>query len=107
MLTMYYKFLETKDVDKVLLDNTSCKVRDIFAMATVNLVEYDVRSRDIREGPAIEPSPFKKNLRFKDQAEFRVVFIPRPETKISHKRLIIEIPREISPFEEVFRDFHP
>jgi hypothetical protein len=54
----------------------------------------------------IEPSPFKKDEKFKGQAEVRILFVPKEEVQVSEERLIIEIPELTSLFEEVFRNYH-
>jgi hypothetical protein len=38
----------------------NCKVSDVFLPGFIQAVRYETRSRDIREGEVIEPSPFKK-----------------------------------------------
>jgi hypothetical protein len=45
-----------------------CKVSDLFEPGLIHPVEYEGRTRDIREGPVIDPSPFKKDVRFKSQS---------------------------------------
>jgi hypothetical protein len=81
-----------------------CKVSDLFEPGLIQLVEYEERSRDIREGPVIDPSPFKKDLRFKPQAEVRLLLVPKEGKEIPDRPLIIEIPDPQSLFTEVFRD---
>ncbi len=82
-----------------------CKVSDVFEPGLIQQVEYEERSRDIREGPVIEPSPFKKDVKFKSQSEVRMLLVPKDPKGISNKRLVIEIPDPRSLFEEVFRNY--
>jgi hypothetical protein len=67
-------------------------------------VQYESLSRNIEDGPVISPSAFKKDLRFKAQAESRITFIPT--RNIDNDRLIIELSCA-ALFDEVFRDFAP
>ena len=83
------------------------KVRDIFEPGVIQPVRYEPRSRDISEGPVIEPSPFKKALRYKPQSEVRLLLNPKDGTPIPKEPLIIKIPDPASLFQEVFRDFRP
>jgi hypothetical protein len=83
------------------------KVSDIFEPGVIQPVRYESRSRDIREGPVIEPSPFKKALRYKPQSEVRLLLIPKDEAQIPKEPLIIKVPDPASLFQEVFRDFRP
>jgi hypothetical protein len=82
-----------------------CKVSDLFEPGLIHQVEYEERTRDIREGPVIDPSPFKKDIRFKPQSEIRLLLVPKEGKEIPHPRLIIEIPDPQSLFAEVFRNF--
>jgi hypothetical protein len=68
-------------------------------------VGYEARSRDIREGGVIEPSPFEKDMKFKHQSEIRMLLIPKKQANIPKERFIIEIPHLASLFEEVFRNY--
>jgi hypothetical protein len=70
----------------------NCGVNEVFLPGLIQVVEYEPRSRDIRQGPVIEPSPFKKDEKFKEQAEVRVLFVPKEQVQLSEERLIIEIP---------------
>jgi hypothetical protein len=83
------------------------KVSDIFEPGVIQPVRYESRSRDIREGPVIEPSAFKKALRYKPQSEVRLLLIPKDEAQIPKEPLIIKVPDPESLFQEVFRDFRP
>ena len=87
------------------IKDLNCKVSDVFEPGLIEPVEYEARSRDIREGGVIEPSPFKKDLKFKDQSEIRMLLIPKEQANIPKERLIIEIPHLASLFEEVFRNY--
>ena len=80
-----------------------CQVNEIFLPGIIGAVEYESRSRDIRQGPVIDPSPFKKQERFKAQSEERALFVPKDGVRIPKERLIIEIPEPDSHFSEVFR----
>jgi hypothetical protein len=80
-----------------------CMVADAFQPGLIQAVEYEPRSRDVRDGPAIEPSPFKKDDRFKCQSEVRLLLVPTSEH--SEKRLTIEIADPAKFFREEFRDF--
>ena len=82
-------------------------VSDIFLPGLIQAVEYEPRSRDIRQGPVLEPSPFKKAESFVGQSEVRVLFVPKEDTQIAAERLFIELPNAASVFEEVFRNFQP
>jgi hypothetical protein len=82
-----------------------CKVSDLFEPGLIQRVEYEDRTRDIREGPVVEPSPFKKETRFKSQSEVRLLLVPKSTASIPRQELIIEIPDPRSLFEEVFRDY--
>jgi hypothetical protein len=82
-----------------------CKVSDLFEPGFIHPVEYEERTRDIREGPVIGPSPFKKDIRFKSQSEVRLLLVPKEGREIPNQRLIIEIPAPQSLFEEVFRNY--
>jgi hypothetical protein len=70
--------------------NLNCAVSDIFLPGLIRAVEYEPRSRDIRQGPVIEPSPFKKAERFGGQSEVRVLFVPKDGVGITEERLIIK-----------------
>jgi hypothetical protein len=82
-----------------------CKVSDLFEPGLIQKIEYEERTRDIREGPVIEPSPFKKDIRFKHQSEVRILFVPKDGAEIPNRPLIIEIPDPQSLFKEVFRNY--
>jgi hypothetical protein len=82
-----------------------CKVSDLFEPGLIHQVEYEERTRDIREGPVMDPSPFKKDIRFKSQSEIRLLLVPKEGKEIPHPRLIIEIPDPQSLFTEVFRNY--
>ena len=69
-------------------------------------MEYEERSRDIREGETIVPSPFKKGIKFKHQSEVRMLFVPKEGANIPKERLIIEIPNLASMFEKVVVNFN-
>jgi hypothetical protein len=84
-----------------------CKVSDLFEPGLIQPVEYEERTRDIREGPVIDPSPFKKGIRFKAQFEVRLLLVPKEGKEIPNQRLIIEIPDPRSLFAEVFRNYMP
>jgi hypothetical protein len=82
-----------------------CKVSDLFEPGLIQQIEYEEGTRDIREGPVIEPSPFKKDVRFKHQSEVRILFVPKDGAEIPNKPLIIEIPDPKFIFKEVFRNY--
>jgi hypothetical protein len=79
----------------------------LFEPGWIKPVEYEERTRDIREGPVIDPSPFKKDIRFKSQSEVRVLLVPKEGKEIPNQRLIIEIPNPRSLFTEVLRNYKP
>jgi hypothetical protein len=82
-----------------------CKVSDLFEPGLIYPVEYEERTRDIREGPVIDPSPFKKEVKFKPQSEVRLLLVPKEGKEIPNKWFIIEIPDPKSLFTEVFRNY--
>ena len=66
-------------------------VSEIFLPCLIRPVEYEPRSSDVRQGlPIIEPSPFKKAEKFREQSEVRVLFEPKPGVTIPQERLFIE-----------------
>jgi hypothetical protein len=87
------------------IQDLNCNVSDVFEPGLIEAVEYEPRSRDIREGGVIEPSPFKKDTKFKHQSEIRMLLVPKEQAEIPKERLVIEIPDPASLFEEVFRDY--
>lgn len=84
-----------------------CAVSDIFLPGLIQAVEYEARSRDIREGAVLQPSPFKKAARFSGQSEVRVLFVPKEGAQITAERFIVELPSAASVFEEMFRNYSP
>jgi hypothetical protein len=72
---------------------------DTFDRGQRGIVAYEVRSNSLPAG-VLAPSAFKKALRFKDQSEARITFVPK--VTISHSRLTIQIPNPSSLFEAVF-----
>lgn len=84
----------------------NCKVSEVFEPGLIGMVEYEVRSRDIREGETIVPSPFKKDVKFKHQSEIRMLFVPKEGVNVLKERLIIEIPGLASMFEQISVDCH-
>jgi hypothetical protein len=97
--------LQRKIFERGRIRDLNCGVNEVFLPGLIQAVEYEPRSRDIRKGPVIEPSPFKKDEKFKGQAEVRVLFVPKEQVQVSEERLIIEIPELTSLFEEVFRNY--
>jgi hypothetical protein len=85
----------------------NCKVSDVFHPGFIQAVKYEVRSRDIREGGVLEPSPFKKAGKYKRQSEVRILLIPKQGAQIGKDQLIIEIAEPTSLFTEVFRNYQP
>ncbi len=85
----------------------NCNVSDVFDPGMIQAVEYEARSRDIREGGVIEPSPFKKDLKYRSQSEVRLLLIPKAQAQIPSNRLTIKIPDPASLFEEVHRNYAP
>jgi len=83
-----------------------CKVSDVFEPGWIQIVEYEARSRDIREGGVIEPSPFKKEVKFTPQSEVRLLLIPKEGSSINKEVLILEVPELGAHFKEVFRHYH-
>jgi hypothetical protein len=82
-----------------------CKVSDVFEPGWIQIVEYEPRSRDIREGGVIEPTPFKKEVKFKPQSEVRLLLIPKETSSINKETLILEVPELGAHFKEVFRHY--
>jgi hypothetical protein len=89
------------------LKDLNCKVSDVFRPGLIQAVKYEARSRDIREGGVIEPSPFKKAMKYNPQSEVRVLLIPKDQAQIPMEQLIIKIPEPASLFTEVFRNYQP
>ena len=88
--------------------NLNRSVSEIFMPGLIRPVEYDPRSRDVRQGlPIIEPSPFKKAEKFRGQSEVRVLFVPKEGVAIPEERLIIEISKPNAFFTEMFRNYQP
>jgi hypothetical protein len=88
--------------------NLNCLVSEIFLPGLIRPVEYEPRSRDVRQGlPVIEPSPFKKAEKFSGQSEVRVLFVPKEGVAIPEERLIIEISEPTVFFTEMFRKYQP
>lgn len=98
--------LQRKMFEHGRIRDLNCGVSEIFMPGLIQALEYEPRSRDIKQGPVIEPSPFKKDTKFKGQAEVRVLFVPKEQVQVSEERLTIEIPEPTSLFEEVFRNYH-
>jgi hypothetical protein len=82
-----------------------CKVSDLFEPGLIYPVEYEERTRDVREGPIIDPSPFKKEISFKPQSEVRLLLVPKEGKEMPNQWLIVEIPDPQSLFTEVFRNY--
>jgi hypothetical protein len=97
--------LRRRIIEAGRIRDLDCKVIDLFEPGWIQPVEYEERSRDIREGPVIDPSPFKKDIRFKSQSEVRLLLVPKEGKEVPNQRLIIEIPDPQSLFTEVFRDY--
>jgi len=93
--------LRQRIFDAGRIPELNCNVSEVFEPGLIGAVEYVVRPRDIREGETIEPSPFKKDIKFKHQSEIRMLFVPKEQAKMPKERLIIEIPDLASMFEEV------
>jgi hypothetical protein len=85
--------------------NLDCAVSDIFLPGLIQAVEYEPRSRDIRQGPVIDPSPFKNAVKFGGQSEVRVLFVPKEGAGIMEERVIIELPNPALLFDEIFRNY--
>jgi hypothetical protein len=83
----------------------ACTVGDVFAFGLIQPIVYEPRSRDIREGQVIPPSPFKKDPSFKSQCEVRLLLIPRDGTAIRNDVLTIELPAPTIIFKEKFRNY--
>jgi hypothetical protein len=83
----------------------NCKVSDLFHPGLIQAVKYQARSRDIREGEVIEPSPFKKAEKYEPQSEVRMLLIPKEGAEIGKDTLIIEIAGPTALFTEVFRNY--
>jgi hypothetical protein len=83
------------------------KVSDVFHPGFIQAVKYEARSRDIREGGVIEPSPFRKAEKYKPQSEVRILLIPKEGAQIGKDQLIIEIPEPTVLFTEGFRNYQP
>jgi hypothetical protein len=80
---------------------TKAAVRTIFKDAAYGAVTYEAVTQDIRTGPVIIPSPFKKATVFAPQREHRMLFVPRAD--IPQDTIIIKIPEPAKHFHEVFR----
>ena len=52
------------------ISEMNCKVSEIFETGLIGVVEYEERSRDIREGETIVPSPFKKGINLNPAVSF-------------------------------------
>ena len=76
-----------------------CQFSDAFERGQRGTVTYEVRSNSLPEA-VLSPSAFKKALRFKDQSEARITFIPK--VAIPHSRLTIQVPNPSALFERVF-----
>jgi hypothetical protein len=81
------------------------KVADVFSLSVVREIEYENRSRDIKDGPVIEPSPFKKDPSHKAQSEVRMLLVPKEGELVNYNELIIELRNPARLFKEQFRDF--
>jgi hypothetical protein len=68
--------LRKRIFDAGRIPEMNCKVSEIFEPGLIRVVEYEARSRDIREGETIVPSPFKKDMKFKHQSEVRILGLP-------------------------------
>jgi hypothetical protein len=77
----------------------------VFVPGFIQAVKYEARSQDIREGGAIEPSPFKKALKYRPQAEVRILLVPKEQVTIPEEQLIVEIADPVSLFMEVFKNY--
>jgi hypothetical protein len=97
--------LRRRIVEAGQIRDLDCRVSDLFEPGWIQPVEYEERSRDIRDGPVIDPSPFKKDIRFKSQSEVRLLLVPKEGKEIPNQRLIVEIPDPQSLFTELFRDY--
>jgi hypothetical protein len=80
------------------------KMTDLFCRIECSEVKYDVLARGPDLGQAPEASPSLKDVQFADQKEFRIALFPFPGVKISHSSLIVNIPRPLQLFEEIFRE---
>jgi hypothetical protein len=103
------KVLDLKQLQRAIFErgrirNLNCGVNEVFQPGLIGAVDYEIRARDIRQGPVIEPSPFKKAERFAAQSETRVLFVPKEGAQIPD-RLIIELSEPDRLFEEVFRNY--
>jgi hypothetical protein len=79
-------------------------VSEIFNLGAIQVVKYESRSIDFRQGGVPIPSPFIKDLRFKPQSEVRMLFIPKEGAEIPEE-IIIEVPEPRSLFRKVFRNY--
>jgi hypothetical protein len=82
------------------------KVSEVFTAGSIQLVKYEARSREIHEGGVPIPSPFIKDVRFRPQAEVRMLFIPKEGVNVPDE-IIIEVPGAKSLFSGVFRQYPP
>jgi hypothetical protein len=82
---------------------TKTAVSATFKAAGWAQVAYEDVTQDIRTGPAIAPSPFKKARRFASQCEYRFAFDPAVDA--IPESIIIKISDTSKHFHEVFRDF--
>jgi hypothetical protein len=76
-----------------------CQFSDVFERGQRGIVSYEVRSNSLPEA-VLPPSAFKKGLRFKDQSEARITFVPK--VAMPHLRLTIQVPNPSALFEPLF-----
>lgn len=106
------KVLDIKRLGEVIFQSgqildPDCRVDEIFNPCWIGPVQYKPRSRDIQQGPTIDPSPFVKANRFSGQSEVRMLFDMKEGIEIKPNRIIIKFPNPADLFEEQFRDFVP
>lgn len=82
---------------------THAAVSTVFKDAGLGQVTYGEVEQDIRTGPAMAPSPFRKAFKFAPQQEHRLLF--DPAVNDFPERIIVKLPNVARYFQEVFRDF--
>lgn len=82
------------------ISELDCHFSDIFDQGVSGIVQYELRSRPLLEGPMLDPSPFKKAVHFQDQCEAQIYFVPK-SGNVSPDRLIVRIDDPRSIFEEI------
>jgi hypothetical protein len=75
-------------------------VPELFGQGAIGVVEYEERSRSIKQGQVLVPSPFKKAKHFDGQSEIRIFLEPKSGLTLPD-RLIIGLDSPKNLFEQV------